>query len=88
MTGVGVPEAVAASIVIASVLALGGWCRFQINGRRFRRRTIGGGQQFPSYTSAVFTQLWERLLMSFATLLMIGAILCGLGLAMWMVKYG
>ena len=62
--------ALAAFLGIGLALLLGAWCRFQINGRRFRRRTIGGGQRFASYSAAVFTQAWEGLAMGLATLLM------------------
>jgi hypothetical protein len=88
ITPIDVPEAIAAYVVIALTLFLGGWCRFQINARRFRRRTIGGGQRFPSYGAAVLTRLWEGVVMSCATIFMFSAILVGLGLAAWMVRYG
>lgn len=70
----------AAYIVLGLGVLLAGWCRFQINSRRFRRRTIGGGQRFPSYGSAVFTQLWEGLVMTAATVYIGVAVLVGLGL--------
>lgn len=70
MTPIDRPTAFAALLAIGLTLVLGAWCRFQINGRRFRRRTIGGGQRFPSYRAAVFTQAWEGLTMGLAKLLM------------------
>lgn len=87
MKSVGVPEGVAAYIAIAVVLIVGGWCRFQINARRFRRRTIGGAQRFPSYGAAVFTQFWEGLVMSVANLAIVAAVLVGAGLAFWVARY-
>jgi hypothetical protein len=62
--------ATAGYVVVALTLLLGGWCRYQINGRRFRRRTITGAQRFRTYGSAVLTQLWEGLAFGFATLFM------------------
>lgn len=74
--------ATAGYLVIALAIALCGWIRFQINGRRFRRRTIGGGQRFPTYGTAVLARLWEGLVMSLATALMAAAALGAIGLTM------
>jgi ABC-type phosphate/phosphonate transport system permease subunit len=87
VNSIDVGEAVGAYIVIALVLVLTGWCRFQINGRRFRRRTIGGGQRFPSYGAAVITQLWEGLVMSFASVFMGAAVIMAIGLAVLLYRY-
>jgi hypothetical protein len=81
-------EVVGAYIVIGLVLLLTGWCRFQINGRRFRRRTIGGDQRFPSYGAAVVTQLWEGLVMSFSTIFMAAAVISAIGLGIMLYRYG
>lgn len=80
--------ATAAFIVVGLTVVLTGWCRYQINGRRFRRRTMTGAQRFPSYGSAVFTQLWEGLVMSVATVLMWLAFLAGAALAIILFKFG
>jgi hypothetical protein len=69
-------------VAIALTIGLAGWIRFWINGRRFRRRTIGGGQRFATYGTALFTQLWERVVISLATALMAAAILVGIGLSL------
>jgi hypothetical protein len=69
-------------IAIALTIALAAWIRFWINGRRFRRRTIGGGQRFSTYGTAVFTQLWERVVISLATVLIAAAVLVGIGLTL------
>ena len=87
MKGMGIPEVVAVYLAIAVGLVIAGWGRFQINGRRFRRRTIGGGQRFPSYGSAVFTQLWEAVAMSAANLMILAALLIGVLLAIWLVRF-
>jgi hypothetical protein len=55
-------------LVVVLTVMLGGWCRYQINGRRFRRRTITGAQRFKTYGSAVVTVLWEGIVSSIATL--------------------
>jgi hypothetical protein len=78
----------AAFIVVGLTVVLTGWCRYQINGRRFRRRTMTGAQRFSSYGSAVFTQLWEGLVMSVATILMWLALLGGAALAIILFKFG
>ncbi len=78
--GVDASGAIAGYTGVALTIVLCGWCRFQVNRRRFRRRTIAGAQRFNSYGSAVATQLWEGLLMSFATAFMGIAVLCGIAL--------
>jgi hypothetical protein len=78
---------VSAYIVLGLGVVLAGWCRFQINARRFRRRTIGGGQRFHSYGSAVFTQLWEGLVMTLATVYIGVSVLIGLGFAVLVYEY-
>ena len=87
MKAMGIPEVVAAYLAIAVVWLIAGWGRFQINGRRFRRRTIGGGQRFPSYGNAVFTQLWEAVAMSAANLMIVAVFLIGVLLAIGMVRF-
>jgi len=86
MKAIGIPEVVAVYLAIAVVLVIAGWGRFQINGRRFRRRTIGGGQRFPSYGNAVITRLWESIAISAANLMIVAALLIGVMLAIWLVK--
>jgi ABC-type phosphate/phosphonate transport system permease subunit len=81
-------EAVGAYMAISLVLLFTGWCRFQINGRRFRRRTIGGGQRFPSYGAAVITRLWEGVVMSFASIIMAAALVTAFGLGIVLYHYG
>jgi hypothetical protein len=88
MRPIDVAEAVGAYVVLGLVLLLTGWCRYQINGRRFRRRTIGGGQRFPSYGAAVVTQLWEGLVMSFSTIFMAAALISAIGLGIMLYRYG
>jgi hypothetical protein len=78
----------AAFIVVGLTVVLTGWCQYQIKGRRFRRRTMTGAQRFLSYGSAVFTQLWEGLVMSVATILMWLALLGGAALAIILFKFG
>jgi hypothetical protein len=73
---------------ITLALVMGAWYRFQINARRFRRRTIGGGQRFPTYATAVFTQLWEGIVIWGATLLMAAAAVGGLWLAIAHYRFG
>lgn len=75
-------------ITIGLVLLVSSWARFKVNSRRFRRRTIGGGQRFSSYGWAVITQLWEGLVMGLATLSMSIALLSGIGLAVWLWQFG
>jgi hypothetical protein len=80
------PTALGAYTVMGLALILGGWCRFQINGRRFRRRTIGGGERFPTYAASVLTRLWEGLGMSVATLVMAFALFAGAVLTVVLLK--
>jgi hypothetical protein len=80
------PTAAAGCVVVGLTVLLSGWCRYQINGRRFRRRTITGAERFPSYGSAVFVRLWEGLVMSVATVLMWLAALGGAVLAVMLYR--
>lgn len=53
-------------------MALGGFIRFKIGRRKFKRRTITGSEWFPgySYERVIFTKTWEGvavLLAAFST---------------------
>ncbi|MFP9097912.1 hypothetical protein ACLI09_02560 [Flavobacterium sp. RHBU_24] len=49
--------------------------RLWVNRRRFYRRGWGGLQHYSSYGKALFTTVFERVLMILATLLILAAIL-------------
>lgn len=70
--------AAAGYVVVVLTLILCGWCRYQINGRRFRRRTSTGAQRFRTYGSAVLTTLWEGIVGSIATVCIWIAVLGGI----------
>jgi hypothetical protein len=86
MAPIGRSVVVAGYAAVTLAIVLGGWFRFWINGRRFRRRTIAGLQRFPTYGAAVFIQFWERVVISLATVLMAAAVVAGIGLTM-MIYY-
>jgi len=56
------------------LLALGLFIRYHIGKRRFNRRNIAGMQVFPSYRSAVWVTLAERLILFVANLLILGGV--------------
>jgi len=57
------------------LLSIGIALRLWVNRRRFYRRGWGGLQHFSSYGKALFTTVFERVLMLLATLLIVAAIL-------------
>lgn len=58
-----------------SLLAVALLIRFWVGRRRFNRRGLGGMQHFTSYGKALFTTVFEKILMLIATLLIVAAIL-------------
>ena len=57
-----------------SLLAIAIVIRLWVNRRRFYRRGLGGMQHFSSYGKAVFTTLFEKVLMLLTFLFIVAAI--------------
>ena len=75
---------IGAAIVVACIFLSGIYMRYWVGKRRFSRRGVGGLQQFSSYSMALMTSTYERLVLWLSIPLLIIGILGGV---IWVVHF-